>query len=353
MRKILRFSLVAALLSVGAACATPKPSSKTADQTAPSASAAAPKEQSEKPADSAAVAPLDAPKALEATLPTVKVIEAGAEPKRALRYKFKAGASETVEMDMKMSMTMAMGAQGAPKVDLPTIRTILRIDVADVSPEGDMHCTFRTEKVEVKNDAKLDSALRSKLETDLAGLIGSHGKSRVTSRGVASEMDFELPANAPATLQSQLDSMRDTMRNMYVPLPEEAVGKGAKWDVSSRVPVSGAMMDTKITYSLLSLAADSATADVKVALSAPANQPMKLAALPPGAAATLLSLQGEGTGKVTPSFVNLVGSGNNRLTMDSAFRVAMGKENVEMKMATEVAIAVRRGKAHPAARRNP
>jgi hypothetical protein len=286
-----------------------------------------------------------APKPLEAMLPTVKVLEAGTAPKKALRYKFKAGTTEYVEMDMKMSMAMSMGGRGAPKVDLPTVRTTMRIDAKELTPEGDLRCTFNADKVEVLKDVQVDPKMRGTLEKDLAGLVGMHGKARISTRGVASETELELSPGAPPSLRGQLDTMRDAIRNMYVPFPEEEVGKGAKWEVTSRVPLSGAMMDTKMLYTLTKLEAESAQTDVEVALSAPPNQAMQIAALPPNASATLDSLSGKGSGKVSPSFVRLVGTGTNKLAMEAAFGVAMQGEKVQMKMQSDVVVALRPAKA--------
>lgn len=305
----------------------------------PAPSAAEPKDE---PAEADAA---PAPKPLEAMLPTVKVLEAGAAPKKALRYKFKPGSTEYVEMDMKMSMAMTMGGRGAPKVDLPTVRTTMRIDAKELTPEGDLRCTFNADKVDVLKDVVVDPKMRATLEKDLAGLVGMHGKARISTRGVASETELDLAPGAPPSLRGQLDTMRDAIRNMYVPFPEEEVGKGAKWEVTSRVPLSGAMMDTKMLYALTKLDADSAQTDVEVALSAPPNQPMQIAALPPSATATLDSLAGKGSGKATPSFVRLVGAGSSKLSMEAAFGVAMQGEKVQMKMQSEVVVSLRPAKA--------
>ena len=123
------------------------------------------------------------------------------------------------------------------------------------------------------------------------------------------------------------------------------VGKGARWEVTSRVPLSGALMDTKMVYTLTKLDADSVAADVAIALFAPPNQPMQLAALPPGSSATLSSLSGGGSGKATPSFVHLASTGSTMLSMDSSFGVAMQGESVQMRLQSRIAVTVRPGKA--------
>lgn len=328
------------------ACGGPVPGPATPPEPTASAKPADP------PPQPTAEAPKDppkkedpAPKALEAIAPSVKVLEAGAAPKKALRYKFKAGTTEYLEMDMKMAMAMSMGGKSAPKTELPTIRTVMKVEAKEVTPEGDLRCTFFADRVEVLKDAPAPPQLRAQLEKEIAGLVGMKGKSRISNRGVASETEFELPPSAPEKLKSQLDSMRDAVRQMYVPFPEEEVGKGAKWEVTSRVPLSGAMMDTKMLYALTKVDEANANADVETTISAPANQPMTVGQLPPGATATLEALSGKGSGKVAPSFVHLASNGSNKISMDTTFSVNMGNEKVQMKMQSDVAITSRPGKA--------
>lgn len=331
------FALLACGGPVPGPATPPEPSAKPAEPP-PAPTAEAPKDPPKKEEP-------PAPKALEAIAPSVKVLEAGAAPKKALRYKFKAGTVEYLEMDMKMAMAMAMGGKSAPKTELPTIRTVMKVEGKEVTPEGDLRCTFYADRVEVLKDAQVPPKLRTELEKEIAGLVGMKGKSRISNRGVASETEFELPPNAPEKLKSQLDSMRDAVRQMYVPFPEEEVGKGAKWEVTSRVPLSGAMMDTKMLYTLTKVDDATANADVETNISAPANQPMQVGQLPPGATATLDSLSGKGTGKVSPSFVHLASNGQNKISMETSFSVNMGNEKVQMKMQSDVAITSRPGKA--------
>jgi hypothetical protein len=284
--------------------------------------------------------------------PTVKVTETGAAPRKALRYKFKAGVTEYAEMDMKMSLAMTMAEKAAPKTELPTVRTTMRIDAVELTPEGDLRCTFKTEKVDLLKDVKMEAKLREGLEKELAGLVGMQGKARISTRGVATETRFELPPNASPGLNAQMDVLRDAVRQMYVPFPEEEVGKGAKWDVTSRLPVNGALVDTKLAYALTRLEADGAQADVELSLLAPPNQPMRMGALP-GATATLESLVGKGSGKVSPSLSRLVSPGSNKISIESSFNVITKTgQQIQMKMQSEVAVSAR-AVAAPARARRP
>jgi hypothetical protein len=273
------------------------------------------------------------------------VTEPGAAPRRALRYKFKVGVTEYLEMDMKLSLAMTMGDRAAPKTELPTVRNTIRIDAKELTPEGDLRCTFKTEKVDVLKDVQVDAKMREGLEKELAGIVGMHGKARISTRGVASESEFELAPNASPNLSAQLDNLRESIRQMYVPLPVEEVGTGAKWDVTSRLPLGGALVDTKTSYVVTKLEAEGLQADVEVSMIAPPHQTMRLGTLPAGANASLESLTGKGNGKVSLSFVRLVSTGSNKMAMDSAFGVTMGDQKIQMKMQSQIAVASRPGRA--------
>ena len=351
-------SLVLSLVLVG--CGNREPvAPKAPPSPAASASASAP------PAPTAPPPPNDAPvttptaqapkeeeaKVATESAPTVKVTESGAAPRKALRYKFKVGVTEYAEMDMKMSLAMTMAEKVAPKTDLPTVRTTMRIDAVELTPEGDLRCTFKAEKVDLLKDVKMEAKLREGLEKELGGLVGMHGRARISSRGVATETTFELPPGASPGLNAQMDVMRDAVRQMYVPFPEEEVGKGAKWDVTSRLPVNGALVDTKLAYALTKVDADAAHADVELSLLAPPNQPMRFGALP-GATATLESLVGKGSGKVSPSLSRLVSTGSNKIVIESSFNVVTKTgQQILMKMQSDVAVSARPVAAPSRARR--
>lgn len=337
------FFAIATVAHVVACGGSPEPARPPSAPTPPATTPA-----SEAPAPSAATteapkAP-EPPKALEAKPPTLKVLEAGAAPRRALRYKFKAGVTEYATMDLKMSMSMAIGPKEMPKIDLPTMRATMRIDAKEVTPEGDAKVTYETLKFDVVKDAKADPKVTSALEQEIGGLVGMKGRATVSPRGVTKENEFELPPSASPKLQGQMDSMRDAIKNMYMPLPEEEVGKGAKWEVTSRIPTSGAMMDMVATYTLTGLTPDGAQANVDVVLSAEPNQRLDVPGMP-NVTATLDSLSGKTTGQTSPSFTKLVGTANTKATMQLVSSASLHGDKVTTKVTSDITVGIHPTKA--------
>jgi hypothetical protein len=294
------------------------------------------------PAAVAAAPPADA-------APTTRVLEAGKAPRRALRYTFPS-KPEWLEMDLKMSMSIGMnGPPGAP-VDIPTVRMWTRIDPKERTPEGDLRCAFVTERVQVLDDVKIPAEMRAKLDKEMGGLVGLSGSSRISTRGIATEVDFTVPPTASESVKKSMDSLRDAIRQMYVPLPQEEVGVGARWVVTMKLPVSGASMEVEATYTLKELRADGMRADVAMRITAPSRQLMKLPALPQGATALLDSLSGEGLGKVSPSFTRLAGEGSARMTMETTIEISAAGDHLRMAMTTETAVTSRPSKGPPASK---
>lgn len=358
MRALLSFRHVRAValvlgVSVLAACGggskpatAPTPAASSSAPAAVSADVPAEKAKSE-PRDGSAKTDAAEPQPLGAIPPTVKLLDPGAAPRRPLRHVYKAGVTERAEMDIKMALDMGMGAAPSEKKTLPTMRTVLRLDATEVTAEGDLRAAFEAERVEVLKDMKLDAKMRTLLEKELLGLVGMRGKARVSPRGIVSESDFELPPNASSSLKTQMDSLRDAIQQMYFPLPEEEIGKGGKWEVTSRVPAGGALIDSKATYTVTALDPDSFQVDVSVALVAPPNQKMSPKGMPPGTTATLDSMTGTSAGKATCPLTRLIGTAvvqaNTETLTTIASEATSAKTQIHVLM--DLTVAVRPTKA--------
>ncbi len=70
--------------------------------------------------------------------PVVRLLEAGAEPRRQLRYAPAPGDKASLTMTMKMGMQMTMGDRAAPKTNLPAMVMVMNIDVQEVGANGDI-----------------------------------------------------------------------------------------------------------------------------------------------------------------------------------------------------------------------
>jgi len=287
--------------------------------------------------------------------PSVRLLDPGAAPRQTLRYQLRPGAAEYVELDMKMTIAMAMkdtmmGAMSRT-TEMPTIRTALRLAVVDLASDGEARIVFDLDNVDVLSDVAIEPAVRTALETELAGMVGMRGSSRMSTRGAQSEIVFELP-NASPSMKNHLDGMRDSIRHMYVLFPEEPVGPGARWETTSRFPTTGGMLwDRKASCTLVRLTGTTTEIDVQLELSAP-RQAMQL---PPGSTGVLESLDGKGGGKVSIPLRQLATTGNMKLATDAAFTVTTKASSVSMTMKVTADLSTRQGKParRPVSPRDP
>ncbi len=290
-------------------------------------------------------APVVAPtKPVAAELDAVDLADAGAQPRQPLRYHFTAGSTELMDMDMKMTMAMAfddptLGARSSTSA-LPTVRSRIRIDVTELTPEGDARLAFNWLAVTVLPDVKVDAKMRHALESELGGLVGTRATARVSTRGATSDIAFVPAPNMTPTMRSSLGRMTDSLRQLYLPFPGAAVGAGARWTIVVQVPFNGIAMDATYRYRLVELTAATARCDIKVTMSA-AKQPMEVGS---GMTGQLDSLTGHGEGTMTFTFDRLTPVGGTHVASDAAFSIATGDTVLTAKMHVDALVGTRPAK---------
>lgn len=287
---------------------------------APSAAAAAPKDagagdRSQAPASEAL--PQPGP-------PVLTLLDPGAEPRKPLRYVFQK-KNETVELDMKMSMAMTAGGRASPNMAMPTIRVTMDIKPTAVDADGTVTAAVETRKVDVLKDNPLPKDLQEKLVKDMAAIVGIKGKTVVTSRGLTKEAALDAPASAPPQVKQILDSMKDSLRDMSMPLPEEAVGKNAKWEVKTVLAAQLTSVQ-RTTYVAKDIADKSVVLDATVVQTAAPQSVATPPNMPPGATLHLDSHEAAGSGKVKLALDRFTPTSTMKIASKSVMTVTMGNE---------------------------
>lgn len=234
----------------------------------------------------------------------VALLDAGAEPRRALRYRFDDRANVVMEMTMEMGMAIGMGQPNPTEVQLPPMKLFMAIQPEAVRPDGALRYTFRLDSTDVLAGDTGDPALRENLKAELKKTEGLSGWALVDTRGFTLEADAVVPPNASAQVKDMVDKMRQQMRQMSAPFPEEAVGVGARWEV--RMPISTDMfrIDQVATYKLVKLEGDVVEMEVELSQSA-APQDIKVPNLPT-AKARLQTMSSTGGGRMRVALGRLV-----------------------------------------------
>src|SRR5262249_10525552 len=88
------------------------------------------------------------------------------------------------------------------------------------------------------------------------GIKGLTSTGVMSNRGINKKIDVKVPPSSDPQMRQTMDQMRDSLSNMDAPLPEEAVGVGAKWEVKKPVHSQGMTLEQTADYQLVSLEGD-------------------------------------------------------------------------------------------------
>ncbi len=266
--------------------------------------------------------------------PTIRVLEAGAEPRRRLRYAFKTGRDEWMRFELKMAVTLAAVGRPSQKMESPVLAMTLRLRGEEVTPEGLLKGIVAVERVDVVGDAKRDPNV-SHLQDEAAKLGTVMGRFVLSDRGEMSESEIVVPRGTVPLFAETLESLRDGLRSLYTPLPEEEVGRGAKWQVTSKQSMP-AVVDVRTVVSLLDLDASKARVDMKSELSAVPGQNVAPPGSPSDVKMALDSLSGQGAGGSQFSFDRLAREGKSSLSVDVHVRALEQKRELTFQTHTEI-----------------
>lgn len=242
----MRITFIAILLLSLACSKSEAPAETNAE---PATAEAAPTEAP--PAEGAAAEAAPAPKAPPATpelppetKPVVKLLAAGEPPLKELRRTFDKGDKETMTLEVGEVITMKGGGWDALSRPL-ALRQTIELETASVSKDGTAEVTLRVvgaEEVEGTSE---------KPNTKQMNPTGVTGRYQIDARGVMTELSLEPTPNNPSVQKPFLDSMRSKLRSMAPAFPEEPVGVGAKWTVSSEVNEFITHLSEEVTVELI------------------------------------------------------------------------------------------------------
>ena len=277
----------------------------------------------------------------------IRLLDAGAAPRRPLRFRFRAGATEFLEFDERLRMVIVASdaklGRHESRTEPPTIRMTIRADTPEVAADGRAAIDFVVERVRALDDAAMEPPARAGLETRLAELVGLRIRSRLSTVGVPSAIELDLPPGASAAERQLLDGLKDSLGKLYIPMPEQPVGIGATWIVTVRSPINGITSNVRYRCTLTRL--DAASASFVVALQFASDRQEMHVGSAPGITTMLESLTGSGKGSVTVQWDHLVPISAVTSLVDGSFTVT-GSDGSELHstLHMDIGLASRQGK---------
>ena len=228
----------------------------------------------------------------------VELLNPGVEPRQQLRLKPAIDLKETTVMTLKMDMEISAAGRSSPAKSPVSVMTF-ETKVTKIDPNGDIHYESAYTNVDITGDTEnTPPAVRDAMRSTLKSMVGMKGSFIMDNRGFNKGSNFILPEGADNNLKQMVRQMSKSLEQVASPLPAEAVGKGAKWRVSSSSDFSGLNVNDIATYELASW--QDGVASLNVIIEQQANpQNITSPQLPPGTILTLKSFTSQGRGKVT------------------------------------------------------
>jgi hypothetical protein len=267
----------------------------------------------------------------------VTVVDPGAEPRRRLRYTFRAPKTQRSRFAFTVSMSMAGPGGSTDPVTMPkTVLTVSQTVRPGRSP-GLLDLTFEIESLDVEDGPDQKPGVAQKLRATLRPLVGLKGQGTMTTRGHLQSFKMDVPAGAGPEVRGQLETVRESLRQMAMPLPEEPVGTGARWHVAGRLEAQGLRLDFKNNFRAVEVAPPRLALEWTVDQSAE-PQPLPAQGLPPGARGTLDSLKSTGAGQGLMDLTSLAHRGSARVNTGVASTIEV--EGQRMQLHAETALTL-------------
>jgi hypothetical protein len=227
----------------------------------------------------------------DATSPevVVELLEEGEDPE-PLRLAYEAGSTATGTFTFETTVTrFVFDGEAAPSSPAIPIAVDAEVEVVEVV-DGVAEVAFRFTDPRVAEDSDLDPELRDEVAGELGALDGAAGSYRVDERGVVVAGDLTLDTTAP-----ELDQLGDELAGMSVPLPEEPVGVGGRWEVRQLTDLGGFVTEQVTTVELVGRDGDV----LELAMTIQGSSPSGVVEFPdlPGVEVNVVrsDLRGEGT----------------------------------------------------------
>jgi hypothetical protein len=231
-------------------------------------------------------------------LATMRLLDPGRAPRRKLRYAWRRDRKEELSMDLRTSASKELGGAKEPDIPLPPVHIAIAIDSEDVTPEGDLEYGWQVTSATVTVAPDVSAAFADGMRTEVATIEDLSGTARVTARGLTTRIAIspESVVDAGGTGQ-MVEQVRQTLRDIAAPLPEEAVGRGARWEKLSQLTAKDARVTQTETFTLVDLTGDRGVVDDVLAQTAP-PQPLAAPGQPPGTQARMESMLVSGGAKM-------------------------------------------------------
>ncbi|MBD2356495.1 hypothetical protein H6G41_18000 [Tolypothrix sp. FACHB-123] len=272
----------------------------------------------------------------------VELLNPGTGDKQQLRFQPQVNFQQTSNMTMKIDMEMLIAGQALPSIKQPATVATIQSKVTNIDANGDIHFEFSYSDIDLVGDTNLPPQLLNQLRSQIQKLRGVKGTAIVDNRGYTKKTNMDVPTGLDPNLKQMMQQMLSSIEQFSSPLPQEAVGIGSQWRVSSTLNLGGMNFQQITTYQLENLKDGVATLKVGVEQIA-SPQKLTTPGLPKGVTLNLKSYKGTGQGQIImalnqlmpiKSTMSLVS--NTEMTQNAVGTVEETTMNQELSMTMDI-----------------
>jgi hypothetical protein len=277
----------------------------------------------------------------------LKLLSKGAEPRKVLRLHPAAGDKQTLHLNAKAGLETKMGDQ-PPPFKLPsmtnTVDFSLDITIKDVSNKGDISYEVTASDAGGAEEPRPGAPQGAKArKSALPEAKGMSATGKVSSLGFSKELEFNAPPGTDPQIHLLTDLMKDVFGQLTAPLPEEAVGVGAKWEVKMPIQSHGIKVDQTASYELVSVEGE--TFKIKSTSTQRASNQKIDNPVMPGMKVDLTKWSGKGSSELTVDAGKLMpSSGTMEIHSEIGMGINMGMnlpQNPSLNMKMDVTLQIK------------
>jgi len=306
-----------------------------AEEAAKSAEEAAPEPPPEAPPGIEAPIDLDAP-------PTVELLDAGKAPRKALRTTFEAGAKQSLRVESDSTVETVYGPIVKVTTVMPSLVYELETEAKEASNEG-ARFDFQVKSVTAKSSKGVKPAQVEAAKKVGDSLEGATGSFSINARGMVEALAIDAPSVDSMLASDMIDQIKQAIRLCSLPLPEEPVGKGAKWTATQVIEQRTAKIKHTSTFELVGVKGERVRATRTHAAETP-KQKLKMPGSRSDKAFKLdkLQLSGESKGAWRLNQLGPASASEHTVTVFMMTAPAPKKEAVVMALDTTLEIKAKR-----------
>jgi hypothetical protein len=209
----------------------------------------------------------------------VTLLEPGAEPREALHLRPAPSSSQALGLHLAMDVAMQLGKQAVPAQTVPALDVDLELKVADTPKTGTRY-HLRVTDVRVQALEGGSTRVREAVTKAAEELRKIEGDGTLGSGTSPSEV-LKVELADETGLEPAFAGFRDAYAHLFVQLPTDPIGTGARWEVVTHGDMSGMPVQRVATYTLEHRDGDRVQLDVTIAEHT--TTPAPDAAAPPAA----------------------------------------------------------------------